>query len=142
MKKTILIIVLCVVLCFSLFSCERPETDTSDTNDPYTFDSVAGLLIAMKKNLDQYENMQVSVEGSILKKDGYIILTDARGDGGVAFRADALKSANITITMSNDQKTTILDDGDYVKISGIVKISDTEIYLDNCDYEMIKSIYE
>ncbi len=151
MKKTILSIVLCVVLCFSLFSCgeqgEKPETDTSDTpiinnNEPYTFDNVADLLTAIKKNLDQYENIQVSVKGSILKEDGYIILAAARGDGGAKFRADARRSANITITMLNDKITTVLDDGDYVKISGTVKISDTEIYLDNCDYEMIKSIYE
>lgn len=36
----------------------------------------------------------------------------------------------------------LLEDGDYVKISGTVTISDKEIYLDACEYEMIDSIYD
>lgn len=149
--KKLLSIVLCVVLCFSLFSCKEqgqenkintPDAQIINNNDPYSFEKVADLLTAIKKNLDQYENMQVSVKGSILKGDDYIILADARGDGGAKFSADARKSANITITMLNDKITTVLDNGDYVKISGTVKISDTGIYLDNCDYKMIESIYE
>lgn len=38
--------------------------------------------------------------------------------------------------------SVLLEDGDYVKITGTVKISETEIYLDICEYEMIDSIYD
>lgn len=149
--KKILSIVLCIVLCFVLFSCgeqgKKIETDASDipvinNNDPYTFENIADLLTAIKKNLDQYENMQVSVKGIVLEIDEYITLTDVPGDGGVKHRYDANNSAKITIIMINEKEMTVLDEGDHVRISGTVKISDTEIYLDSCDYEMIKSIYE
>ena len=149
--KKILSIVLCIVLCFVLFSCgeqgKKIETDASDipvinNNDPYTFENIADLLTAIKKNLDQYENMQVSVKGFVLEIDEHITLTDVPGDGGVKHRHDANNSAKITIIMINEKKMTVLDEGDHVRISGTVKISDTEIYLDSCDYEMIKSIYE
>ncbi len=150
MKKIIVGLILCIVLSFSLFSCgnqnkdivdDKPDTTITDNNDPYTFDNIANLISAVKRDLDKYENMQVSVKGSILKKDDQIMLSDARGDGGVQYRANAMRSANITVIVSNDKKATILDDGDYIKISGSVKISDTGIYLDNCDYEVIESVY-
>ena len=95
-----------------------------------------------KKNLDQYENMQVSVKGFVLDIDEHITLTDVPGDGGVKHRYDAKNSAKITLIMMNEKKMTVLDEGDHVRISGTVKISDIEIYLDNCDYEMIQSVYE
>ena len=149
MKKRILSIALCAILSFSLFSCGEQDNNVGETetvniddNDPYTFDTVADLKSAIKKKPGQYENKQVSVEGSIVIKDNRVILSDAVGDGGAMFRADALRSPNITIIMINNKTVTLLDDGDYVKIYGTVKISDAEIYLDNCDYEMIKSIYE
>lgn len=151
MEKRILSIVLCVILSFSLFSCSEQDKDNKndeteityiDDSDPYTFDTVADLKAAIKKNPEQYENKQVSVEGSIVFNDNRVILSDAVGNGGVTFRVDALRSPNITIIITNDKKVALLDDGDYVKIYGTVKISDVEIYLDNCDYEMIKSIYE
>ena len=52
------------------------------------------------------------------------------------------KRPKITICMSDDKKAVLLDTGDYVNVTGTVKISESEIYLDDCDYEMIKSIYE
>lgn len=121
---------------------ETMREEQTDDGDPYTFNTVADLKAAIKKNPEQYENKQVSVEGSIVFNDNRVILSDAVGDGGVQFRLNALKSPNITIIMTSDKKATLLDDGDYVKIYGTVKISAVEIYLDNCDYEMIKSIYE
>ena len=149
MKKRILSIALCVILSFSLFSCieqdnnvGETETVNIDDNDPYTFDTVAELKSAIKKNPGEYENKQVTVEGSIVKNDNQVILSDAVGDGGAMFRADALRSPNITIIITNEKNVTLLDNADYVKIHGTVKISDVEIYLDDCDYEMIKSVYE
>ena len=151
MKKTILNIVLCVILCFTLSACgghgQKNETEASNTpiiniNDPYAFDSIANLLTAIKKNLQQYENIQVSVKGYILEINEQLTLTDVSGKGGAMNRYYAKKSANIKLFMLDHKTITVLDTGDYVRISGTVKISDTEIYLDSCDYEMIESIYE
>ena len=48
----------------------------------------------------------------------------------------------IVDNLSNSKMCVLLDSGDYVKIIGTVKISETEIYLDSCQYEMIESIYD
>ena len=146
--KRILSILLCIVFCLGLSACNRADTDpteettaTTDDNDPNTFETVAKAKAAIKKEPSRYENNRITVKGSVLKRDNGIILSDARGDGGVMFRAEALRSPNITIIMSDEKLVALLESGDYVKITGTVKISDAEIYLDACEYEMIDSIY-
>lgn len=153
-KKKFFCIAMCMVLVFGLSSCtefcaeyskNNEDTETSEYSDynvPYTFDSVADLKSAIKKNPKQYENKQVSVEGSIYKTDDGTILTDAIGDGGVKFRTEATKRPNITIIISDDKILALLDSGDYVELNGTVRISDTGVFLDGCNYKMIKSIYE
>lgn len=149
MKKRILCIALCVILIFSFSSCRKTDnkgttetTETVDDNDPYTFNTVADLKSAIKKEPSLYEDNQVTVKGSISKMAGGIILTDAVGDGGAMFSANARTSPNITIIVPDDKKVTLLDSGDRVEIIGTVKISDVEIYLDACDYKIITSIYD
>lgn len=140
MKKRILCIALCVILIFSFSSCRQTE-ETADDNDPYTFDTVAALKSAIKKD-PSLEEQQVTVKGSILKSEDGIILTDYSGDGGVMFQVEAKRHANITVIISEDKKVMLLDSGDYVEIIGIVKISDVDVYLDECDYNIITSIYD
>ena len=163
--KKVLSIVLCVVLCLALFSCgeesETSEKDASDTHiinkdNVHKFDSIANLKSAVKKDAEKYENMQVSVKGSILKNNGKIViienqlteeqLTSINSGGEFSIRHSREKiieqSIHMAVIILNDKKVAILDDGDYVEIYGTVKISNTGIYLDSCDYEMIQSIYE
>ena len=163
--KKILSIVLCVVLCFSLFSCKEqgqeneintPDAQIINTDNVHEFDSIANFKSAVKKDAEKYENMQVSVKGVILKNNGKIVIIENKlteeqlaainsgGEFNIRFNKEKIieQSIHIAVIIPNDKKVAILDDGDYVKISGTVKISDTGIYLDNCDYEMIESIYE
>lgn len=137
MKKRILCIALCLCLSFifSLSSCRQ-------TNE---FDTVAALKSAIKKD-PSLEEQQVTVKGSIAKSDDGIILTDYIGDSwagfDVKFQVEAKRHTNITIIISEDKKVMLLDSGDYVEIIGTVKISDVDIYLDECDYRIITSIYD
>lgn len=163
--KKILRIVLCIVLCFVLFSCgeqnKKIETDASDIpvinkDNVHKFDSIANFKSAVKKDAEKYENMQVSVKGSILKNNGKIViienqlteeqLTSINSGGEFSIRHSREKiieqSIHMVVIIPNDKKVAILDDGDYVEIYGTVKISNTGIYLDSCDYEMIQSVYE
>ena len=147
--KRILSILLCIVFCLGLSACSGADTDpaegttaTTDDNDPYTFETVAKAKAAIKKESSRYENNRITVKGSVLKRDNVIIISDARGDGGAMFRSEALRSPNITIVMADKKMGVLLENGDYVKITGTVKISETEIYLDICEYEMIDSIYD
>ena len=150
--KRVLILVLCVILILCFVSCEligdetETETETTsviDDNDPYTFESVADLIIAIKKYPSQYEDKQITVKGLILKNTDGITLRDKLWDGdSLIDELNGKKSPQITILMSTETKITLLESGDRVKIIGTIKISDVEIYLDNCEYEMIKSIYE
>ena len=155
MKKRILSIALCVVLSFCLSSCDQisslvGETDTItnetsapiDDNDPYTFETVAELKAAIKKYPSQYENAQITVKGTTLRKNGSLHLVNGHFGSGMRYELEMLQSPHITISMSDEKLTTLLENGDYVKIIGIVTISDVEVYLDNCNYEMIESIYE
>ena len=163
MKKRVLVIAMCMILIVSLLSCDIMESDletppsagtettagTIDDNDPYTFSSVSELKASIKKDVSMYENQQVTITGTILKSDNNILICET-----VSFSVNlalmdrykaemALKTnPNISIVMLDAKKVTLLETGDHVKIIGTVKISDVEIYLDNCDYEMIKSIYE
>lgn len=136
MKKRILCIAICVLLVFSLVSCGQ-------TNE---FDTVAALKSAIKKD-PSLEEQQVSVKGSILKEDDGIVLTDYIRDSWAdgyspLFGIEAKRHTNITVIISEDKKVMLLDSGDYVEIIGTVKISDDDIYLDECDYKIITSIYD
>ena len=161
----ILLIIWCIVMCLGLFACSQTDEiadnatndttpETTDDNDPYTFESVQDLKLAIKKNPEMYENKQVTVKGSILKTEGQVIVSDAaplhvgdtyNGSSLMAereFRQEANAKPNIGIVMSKDNMSTLLDSGDYVKIIGVVTITNFSVYLNNCTYEMIKSIYE
>lgn len=147
--KKVLSLILCVVLGLSFSACDQTDTSATsvttvaiDDGDPYTFESVAEAKAAIKKEPLRYENSQITVKGSIVHKENSAILSNLRGSYGAMFRVEALRAPKITIIMSDKKLVTLLEDGDYVKIIGTVKISHEEIYLDGCEYEMIESIYD
>ena len=47
-------------------------------------------------------------------------------------RLNAKKEASIKVILSNTVQSSVVESGDYVEITGIVKITDEGIYLDNC----------
>ena len=68
--------------------------------------------------------------------------SDSDGFVKYHFQQNAKTKPNITIVTPRENMSSLLDDGDYVKIIGMVKISENEIYLDGCNYEMIESVYD
>lgn len=149
--KRMLIVSLILALCIGLSSCDLlgesstiEGTTTSIYRDPYVFDSVLNLKATLKNDLSKYENRQITIIGTISKSSDSIILSDVSptSNAGVQFRYDAKKNPHITIIILDNKKAMLLDSGDYVKIYGTVRVSNSEIYLDNCEYEIIKSIYD
>jgi hypothetical protein len=135
-------LVLCFLACGQADSSSAVQTTVADDGDPYTFETVAKAKAAIKKEPVRYESSRITVKGSIVTRDNGIILSDFRGDGGLMFIAEALRYPNITIVMSSKKTSALLESGDYVKIIGTVTITETEIYLDDCEYKMIASIYD
>ena len=147
MKKRILSFSLCVILSFSLFSCVEQdnnigETETAnmDDNDPYTFSTVSELKNAIKKNPKHYNNKDITIQGTIMKVDSDTLLVDFSGSTlGAMERYEIKKDSSryIAIVIPDDILSAVLETGDYIKLSGTVRISEGEIYLDNCEYTMI-----
>jgi hypothetical protein len=144
-----LVIIVSLVLCLCLFSCHADnveDTAENDSNESATShnDDVKNLLSDIKKDPSLYEDKQITVKGWVCKREDVIILADYNAVDGAMLRyeLEGGKLPRITICMSADKKAVLLDTGDYVNVTGTVKISENEIYLDDCDYEMIKSIYE
>lgn len=147
--KRLMVLCLVVITVVLLVGCgetnnisnEASVNSLVDDGDPFTFEKVAELKSAIKKQPSQYEDKQVTVKGGIFEIQDYTALSNICGSG-VKFGLEALKQPYIKIVMSEEVKHSLLEEGDYVKIIGTVKITDDEIYLDNCTYEMIETVYE
>jgi hypothetical protein len=109
---------------------------------------IAELRIAIKKNPTEYNNKQATLKGTILKEDGKTILLDyhrsttsgVTGSGllfGVRQRAEAKNKPSIEVILSDTIQSYVVESWDYVELTGTVKISDGEIYLDNCQCTII-----
>lgn len=153
-----------LICCFTLCSCSKKDiqeniTDLkteapgeSDTDSNNSFKTINDLIIAIQKNPSVYSSKKVIVEGTILKKDDYTAICDLSdvSDLSAAMAFDVAeysiyrnyKAENkcIDIKIYDDLTYAIVGSGDYVKLSGTVKVADGEVYLDNCECEVIKSL--
>lgn len=147
MKKHItelLLAVFCVIFAFGFSSCEtyvenisKAETSVVDDGDPFTFESVDELKIAIKKEPKYYSNKQVTVKGTAIAYDDSFLLADLSISGVGLMEEFYARQNSITVIIPDDILCSVLETGDYIKIAGTVNISNGEIYLDNCTYTMI-----
>ena len=147
MKKLFAVIIaIAILVCFS--SCTNKEAeetiDTGETiSDGIHFGTVADLLSAIKHDPYNYIGKEIQVYGTLCKFDSDTLLfdrqptSDSSKNTGVAFRYEAQNSPNIEIIIPDKVLYTVIEDGDYIAVSGTVKISDDKIYLDNCTYSFI-----
>ena len=158
MKKLFaIIVVIAILLCLS--SCSNKNTEESSstnettesitpsetTSDGVHFESVSNLLSSIKYDPYNYIDKDIQVCGTLCKFESNTLLfdrppTSSSGSNtgslsaGVAFRSEAKTSPNIEIIIPDEILYTVIEDGDYITVSGTVKISDGKIYLDNCTY--------
>ena len=131
------------------------ETDPDDAEYSYSFNSVNSLMTAIQKNPNTYKNKQVKVVGSIcyhwydnskldlfdLKTtDEYIFDESYASAKRMFWEEDKYQRGElISVEFKKDALSSFLKDKDYIKLYGTVSIADGEIYLTNCDYELISS---
>ena len=135
--KNIIIKICCIALCivtvFCFTSCKKnTQNSLESTSIVKEQNPIADLITAIKKNPDEYNNKEVTVKGTIDKESSGTTLYDWNGTWGVMDRLNAKKEASIKVILSNTVQSSVVESGDYVEITGIVKITDEGIYLDNC----------
>ena len=120
-------------------------SDPDNVSYSYEFDSVTALWEAVKKAPSAYTNQNIKVVATVYKdKQGDIVIVDINDenlgllDGSLKTLSFLSKNANIDVKIPN----AFVESGDYIKLYGTVKISNGEIYLDNCQYDMISTVSE
>jgi len=144
--KKLLSILLCVVFILSLASCQNDDvTESTESasvviNPIASFNTVEDFKIAVKKNPTQYIDKQISVKG-YANKNINLVTNEVRN---VWLYDDLLLDSEkydgrlrIEVFITDSTLRVVVEDGDYIKIYGTVKISGGEIHLDNCTYTMI-----
>ena len=130
------------------------NTDPDDVSYSDSFTSVNSLLNAVQKNPNAYNNKQVKVVGTMVSdivsvgnrlvaifdmsyNETIPSLHSAEGRYWAENKYNSKKM--IDIVFADDAPSALLNTKDYVKIYGTVRISNGEVYLSNCDYEVISS---
>lgn len=154
MKKfnKICCVILSIVSIIFLTSC---KTEGNNSNEPstettQTYSPIKDLIWAVKKNPTEYNNKQITLKGTILKENGktflldyhdYIDSSDLKDSGEITGsnleftyqeRNKAKNSTRVKVILLDNIQSYVVESYDYVKITGIVKITNEEIYLDNC----------
>ena len=153
MKKLFATIaVITILLCLS--SCSNKITEESNSPNEITestypsetisdgvhFDSVSDLLFTIKHDPHNYIDKEIQVRGTLCKFESNTLLFDRpltsndKSNASVALRYEARTSPNIEIIIPDEILYTVIEDGDYITVSGTVKIADGKIYLDDCTY--------
>lgn len=125
------------------------ESEVSENPEQqFSFKTVQDLLAAIKKSPYKYIDKRVFVKGTLCKceKSGHLSAILALVDtneplpayNGAELRYQLNINPSINITMVNDVSYTVIEHNDYLRISGIVKISNGEIYLDRCTYKLLQ----
>jgi hypothetical protein len=130
---------------------EPVETEPIKSEDPYTFSSVNSLVVAIKKKPHEYINKEITVFGTIVhSKEHYTGICDADSTEYLSnesgfdvqeyrrYRSWKEDNKGIDIIIGDKLLYACAESGDYVELCGTVIISNGELYLDNCEYEIIR----
>lgn len=115
-----------------------------------SFNSVYDLLMAIKENPNEYNKKTVKLMGTAIKYDGGTFLIDRSDSEAITPKLSSAKilllkgkkneaKQLIEISVKDDLLYTVLETGDYIKIYGTIKISNGNIILDSCTYELVTS---
>lgn len=122
--------------------------DVNSTENATSFTAVTDLLSAIKRNAEFYNNREIVVVGTIYKssygeKETILINSseelaiEKNGEFNAFNRSEINHIDHIDIIISNDLQYTVVETNDLVKITGKVMIKSGEIYLNNCNCEII-----
>ena len=114
------------------------ENSLDTTKIIASFNSVEALKNELKKAPEKYNGKRITVKGyvnetTMLNKQIWLydrLLTDDELYDG---------RSRIEVFITDNIKLSVLEDGDYIELNGIVTIKNNEFYLDNCTYSVIKT---
>ncbi|MBE6582330.1 MAG: hypothetical protein E7648_03600 [Ruminococcaceae bacterium] len=133
------------------------SSDPANVKYSYSFNSVLELMTAIKKNPSAYNNKQVKVIGTAIKKEtngeretllldlssGEVLPDTSSTSFDIEYYIWLQRKEEtgkiIDITIADDVFYAVLKTGDYIKLYGTVCISNGEIDLDKCSYDLILS---
>ena len=144
--KKILVLLLSAIILFSLSSCQSKNNKTEETTTAEqipteiiaTFDTVEEFKIAIKKDPLKYEGKRVSVKGyaneiTLLNKQVWLYDNLLPDDQKYDDRP------RIKVVITDSLKLSVIEDGDYIDLNGVVTITSEETCLNHCTYTMIKT---
>ena len=146
--KKLLVLLLVAIFLFSFSSCQdktnkAEETTTTEqipTEISATFDTVEEFKTAIKKDPSKYNGKRVSVKAYANKNVRMysdtqvwlyddLLLDDQKYDG----------RSRIKVIITDSLKLSVIEDGDFIDLNGVVTITSEETYLNHCTYTMIKT---
>lgn len=124
------------------------NSDSDNSSYAYSFNSVYSLLKAIKNNPKKYNGKQIKVIGTVCKKEKWetvlfdndddFVFSNDLGIRALLYLGECEDNGKlILITISDDVMYTVLENGNYIKIYGTVKIENNQLALDKCEYERI-----
>ena len=143
--KKLLVFILSAIMLFSLSSCQTTTNKTEETTiteqipieNTENFDTVELFKIAIKKDPAKYNGKRIAI-----KAYAYPLLSLSS-----VYLFDNIPANNerwddrprVKVVVTDSLKLSVLENGDYVELNGVVTITSEEIYLDHCTYTMLKT---
>lgn len=131
---------------------QRQYLDADSDSTAYKFVNVEELKSTVSKKANQYTGKRITVLGTLVQIDDteYCLFDyeDKTLNNSARSAADLYKirigiSKYPSVRVHFKKNTSvILNDGDYIYLTGIVKFEDGKIYLDDCEYKIIISAEE
>ena len=148
MKKlcsTFLSIILATVSLFPFTSCKSYENtaSNSESSSVEKYEPITELLLAIKKNPTEYNNKEVTINGTFLEENGETVLLDYHQSAGsnlqfgVEERYQARNKTKIAVVLKKEVSSYVIDSWDYIEVTGTVKITEAGIYLDDCQCRVL-----
>ena len=114
---------------------ETPNNSDAPTEIITSFDSVEALKIAIKKDPSTYNGKRVAVKAYVNKLLSSVYLFDNLPADDELWD----DRARLKVFITDDLKLSVLEDGDYINLNGVINLSSDEISMNYCNYSMIRT---
>ena len=126
----------------SLQGNKSSNDDSIPTKIIASFDTVDDLKMALKKDPYKYNGKRVSVKGyasTLFKEIEGVETKVTLFDNLPADDEPWDDRARIKVIITDSVKLSVLENGDYIFLNGVITISSDEIYMDHCTYSMLNT---
>ena len=144
--KKLLTICLLILMVFNISACQMggDNTDNSGSTDQIpseiieNFDTVESFKIAVKKDPAKYNGKRISIKAYANPLLSRVYLFDNVPADDELWD----DRPRVQVVITDSIKLSVLEDGDYIELNGVVTITSDEVYLDHCTYTMLKTSEE